>query len=119
MKHLKFYGGGGKYLAPSFCDEKCERCKWRYQCYTTRETWLDVVANAEELEYYMVTGNLEEQGIRLMLCPHCQQIFPLKDEQIAQNTKFRCPACHRFNYGSCEATHGVLVGMVYERESDD
>ena len=49
-----------------------------------------------------------------MRCPHCQAMFKVTEEQLQMNTKFRCKACGRYNYGSCEADEfGVLIGELY------
>lgn len=48
---------------------------------------------------------------RLMRCPFCKHTFPVTDDQMANNSTFRCPRCKAHNQGSTRADKdGVLIG---------
>uniref|UniRef100_A0A6M3LQL6 Uncharacterized protein n=1 Tax=viral metagenome TaxID=1070528 RepID=A0A6M3LQL6_9ZZZZ len=116
MRKFDVYLAGGEYATTSFCDEHCDDCKWRYLCYTTKDCNLAVTMDGQDLMRHFVVRELENRdGTRLMRCPHCNAIFTVKAEQLSWNEKFKCKACHRFNYGSHEADdYGVLIGCPFD-----
>ena len=95
-----------KELGSMFCDEKCGACRHRFLCYTTNFSAALVIDNPDAYELSLQDGFF-------MRCPHCNGIFQLTFEQKVNNTKFKCPACHRYNWGSCEADeYGILIGEL-------
>jgi hypothetical protein len=47
-----------------------------------------------------------------MRCPYCDNIFPISDTQIQNNSTFKCPYCEYRNCGSiCADSNGVLIGI--------
>jgi len=113
MRTLDVYLAG-KYIKSIFCDEQCDKCRWRFLCLTTHYTEkLKVTPNKYELWHYMVGDDLLEQGTHLMLCSHCSAIFTINNKQFMNNTKFRCPKCGRYNWGWCEEDCGVLIGVGF------
>lgn len=50
-------------------------------------------------------------GDRKMRCPHCGNVFQITLNRQVNNSKFRCPRCKRYNWGSSHTDiDGVLVG---------
>jgi len=109
-----------KYATSIFCDEVCDRCSWRFLCFTTKhKDVLEVTPNARDLRYYMVVDNLLENGTHLMRCPHCSAIFMVKNDQYMNNTKFKCGKCGKFNWGSREEDeYGILIGCPWDGTLD-
>ena len=111
MRTLRVYLAG-KYVTSAFCDEKCDRCRWRFTCFTLDfKEFLEVTPNAEECQYYLITDHVHAEGKRLMRCPYCQTIFTINEQQMAMNTRFKCRICGKFNEGSSTADrYDVLIG---------
>lgn len=94
------------------CDDDCKQCKWRFPCFTERGRSIQVVPSAEDLSRYGVLAGFEAEGIRVMRCPHCDDMFVLSQYQIANNSKFKCWSCGKFNHGSVASDKfGVLLGL--------
>ena len=52
---------------------------------------------------------------RHMKCPYCKSIFKISENQIINNTRFKCPVCRKYNNGSITATpDGILIGISKE-----
>lgn len=103
----------GRFFLPMYvkCDKQCQQCRWRFECFTNRNLALRVVPTAEELEYYRIIATLEAKNKRAMLCPYCEEIFVISQQQITHNMKFKCWSCGKFNYGSVVSDKfGILVG---------
>ncbi len=115
MRKLDVYLAG-EYITAAFCDEQCDRCRWRFACYTTKGCTLKVTMNSEELhQHYIVDELWQRDQSQFMRCPHCGEIFKLKWQQVARNERFKCKACGKYNYGSHTADDfGVLIGCPYE-----
>ena len=53
--------------------------------------------------------------MRKMKCPYCENIFKISNRQMANNHRFKCPACRKYNEGSDWADRtGVLIGISKE-----
>jgi len=103
---------GGKYVTSVFCDEKCDRCRWRFACHTSDfKEHIDIEPNSEECQYFLIRDYVEAKDSRLMKCPYCLKLFMITTEQMQGNTKFKCGACGKFNAGSSSADkYDVLIG---------
>ena len=52
---------------------------------------------------------------RKMKCPYCRHIFEITHNQKADNSRYKCPSCGKYNYGSVMADdNGVLIGITKE-----
>jgi predicted Zn finger-like uncharacterized protein len=40
--------------------------------------------------------------IETMRCPYCHSDFKISQEQLDNNSIFKCSHCGQYNYGSCE-----------------
>jgi len=48
-----------------------------------------------------------------MKCPYCGGIWELTVKQVAFNTRFKCPHCRKYNWGSVSGTdEGILIGVT-------
>ncbi len=117
MRKLDVYLAG-EYITSSFCDEQCDKCRWRFTCFTTKDCTLAVTMNGAELsKHYVIDDVWRRDQSQLMTCPHCHEIFKIKWQQVAHNEKFKCKACGKFNYGSHEADdNGVLIGCPFDNK---
>lgn len=61
--------------------------------------------------HYPVGGN----KMRQMRCPYCKALIDVTDDQIANNLRFKCPVCHKYNEGSAKSdANGILIGVSIE-----
>jgi len=103
----------GKELGDGYCDEECDNCEVKYICYTTKREVLIMTKLTPKRFHLIQPYFLALKECRAMKCPHCQEIFVVTEEQLAMNTKFRCRACGRYNWGSYEADeYGILLGTL-------
>jgi len=105
---------GGEELGDGYCDEDCDHCPIRFQCYTTKKESILIMDNPTAKQLHTIQPyffTLKE--CRIMRCPHCQSMFKVTYHQLANNTKFRCKVCGRYNQGSSkEDRYGILIGEL-------
>lgn len=104
----------GENIGVCFCEEDCDQCEQRFLCYTTNENPI-VISEPTAKQLYRIQHSFQYKW-RAMRCPHCRNMFKITNRQLNDNTKFKCPKCNRYNWGSCEADeYGILVGELVTR----
>ena len=108
---------GGEELGDGYCDEHCDNCEVKFQCYTTTHEVLIMSKLTPERFRLIQPYFLALKECKVMRCPHCQELFKVTYDQLQNNTKFRCRTCGRYNWGSCEADeYGILIGEIWEKD---
>jgi len=81
---------GGEELGDGYCDEHCNNCEVKFQCYTTKCEVL-IMSKLTPERFHLI------QPYFLAL-KECKEL---------------CKVCGRYNWGSCEADkYGILIGEL-------
>jgi len=103
-------------IGDGYCDEACDHCDQRFQCYTTKQEVgsVIIVDNPTAKQLHTIQPYfLSLKECKIMRCPHCLSLFRVTYRQLGENTKFKCKVCGKYNWGSCEADeYGVLIGEL-------
>ncbi len=103
----------GEEIGDGYCDEKCDCCEQRFQCYTTKKNVLIANSLTAKQLHSIQPYFLALRECKIMSCPHCLGLFKITYDQLQNNTKFRCKVCGKYNWGSSEADqYGVLIGEL-------
>ena len=103
----------GKELGDGYCDEDCGNCEAKFICYTTQREVIIMTKLTPRRFHLIQPYFLALKECKVMKCPHCQELFMVTNRQLNNNTKFRCGACGKYNWGSCEADeYGILIGEL-------